>query len=157
MGAFPASMLEAMKSLRDEMQSIKKSTKEVELDQSSTSASKPGPRTQPDNLPPNTAPNILHYEHMDEAMECLILLFLHRSEILSPNISDISKQREWVCSSRAKKHWTKANTRFGLNMFLSRHPQRRISPLLTEKRSSQPPRGPSELDQPQNDPDPFFL
>ena len=32
MGAFQASMLEAMKSLRDEMQSMKKSAKEVELD-----------------------------------------------------------------------------------------------------------------------------
>ena len=45
-------MLEAMKSLRDEMQSIKNSAKEVELDQSSTSASKPGPSKQSDNLPP---------------------------------------------------------------------------------------------------------
>ena len=43
MGPFLASMLEAMKSLRDEMQSIKKSAKEVELDQRSTSALKPGP------------------------------------------------------------------------------------------------------------------
>ena len=43
MGVFQASMLEAMKSLRDEMQSIKKSAKEVELNQSSTFASKPGP------------------------------------------------------------------------------------------------------------------
>ena len=29
--------------------------------------------------------------------------------------------------------WTNANTRFGPNIFLSRHPQRRISPLLTRK------------------------
>ena len=49
----------------DEMQAIKKSAKEVELDQNSTSASKPGPSTQPDNLPPNT----LHSERTDEAME----------------------------------------------------------------------------------------
>ena len=41
-----------MKSLRDEMQSIEKSAKEVELDQSSTSASKPGTSKQSDNLPP---------------------------------------------------------------------------------------------------------
>ena len=64
MGAFQASMLEAMKSLRDEMQSIKKSVKEVELDQSSTSASKPGPSKETDELPPNTTS-----EPTDEAIE----------------------------------------------------------------------------------------
>ena len=83
MGAFQASMLEAVKSLRDEMQSIKKSAKEVELDQSSTSASKPAeveldqsstsaskpaPSKQSDNLPPNTAPNT-QSERTDETME----------------------------------------------------------------------------------------
>ena len=57
-------MLEVMKSLRDEMQSIKKSAKEVELDQSSTSASNPSPSKQSDNLPPNTTS-----ERTDEAME----------------------------------------------------------------------------------------
>ena len=68
MGAFQASMLEAMKSLRDEMQSIKKSAKEVELDQSSTSASKPGPSKQSDNLPPNPPLNT-QSKCTDEAME----------------------------------------------------------------------------------------
>ena len=56
-------MLEAMKSLRDKMQSIKKSPKEVELDQSSTSVSKPGPSKQSDNLPRTLlrtlSPNVL--------------------------------------------------------------------------------------------------
>ena len=64
MEAFQASMLEAMKFLRDEMQSIKKSAKEVELDQSSISASKSGPSKQSDNLPLNTTS-----ERTDEAME----------------------------------------------------------------------------------------
>ena len=50
------------------MQSIKKSAEEVELDQSSTSASKPGLSKQPDNLPLNTAPNT-QSECTDEAME----------------------------------------------------------------------------------------
>ena len=68
MGAFQASMLEAMKSSPDEIQSIKKSTKEVELDQSSTSASKPGPSKQSDNFPPNPALNT-QSERTDEAME----------------------------------------------------------------------------------------
>ena len=61
-------MLEAMQSLRDEMQSMKKFAKEVELDQSSTSASKPGPSKQSDNLSPNSAPNT-YSKHTDIAME----------------------------------------------------------------------------------------
>ena len=61
-------MHEAMKSLRGEMQSIKMSAKEVELDQNSTSASKPGPSKQSDNLPPNPGPNT-QSKHTDEAME----------------------------------------------------------------------------------------
>ena len=52
-------MLEAMKSVRDEMQSMKKSAKKVELDHSSTSASKPGPIKQSDNLPRNIPANTL--------------------------------------------------------------------------------------------------
>ena len=51
---------------------------------------------------------------------------------------------------------TNTNTRFGPNIFLSRHPQRWISPLLSSKRSTQSPRAPSELDQPQHDPDALF-
>ena len=110
-------MLKAMKFLRDEMQSIKKSAKEVELDQSSTSASKSGPSTQPDNLPPNTAPNTLHSEHTDEAMELDVYgpslpprfgdaQSKHGSDPNhgSDHHSDISEQPEQVCSSRAKEH-----------------------------------------------------
>ena len=139
MGAFQASMLEAMKSLRDEMQSIKKSAKEVELDQSSTSASKPGPSKQSDNLPPNT-----QSERTVEAMELDVYgpslppRFGDAQSEHGPNPnygsdhhSDISEQPEQVCSSRAKKHLDKRNTRFEPNIFLSRQPQRRISPLLT--------------------------
>ena len=49
-------MLEAMKSLRDEMQSMKKSAQEVVVDQT-TSASKPGTSKQTDTLSPNTQPS----------------------------------------------------------------------------------------------------
>ena len=47
----------------------------------------------------------------------------------SDHHSDISEQPEQVCSSRAKKHSDKRKH----NMFLSCHPQRRISPLLARK------------------------
>ena len=72
MGVFQAFMLEATKSLRDEFQSFKKTSKEVEVDQTSTSASKPGTSKQTENLdptplrpPPRTQPS----SHTDEAME----------------------------------------------------------------------------------------
>ena len=96
MGSFQASMVEAMKSLRDEIQSIEMSAKEVELDQNSTSASKPGPSTQPDNFPLNTAPNTLHSEHTDEAMEL-----------------DVYGQKK---HSEPKSIWINVNTRFGPNL-----------------------------------------
>ena len=69
MAVFQASLLEAMESLRDEMQSMKKAAKEVEVDQTPTSASKPGTSKQTDTLPPNTAPNTQPSKNTDEAME----------------------------------------------------------------------------------------
>ena len=90
------SRLEAMKSLRDEIQSIKKSAKEVELDENSTSASKPGPSTQPDNLPLNTAANTLHSKRMDEAMEL---------DVYGPPSSTVRR-----CSVRT---WLRSKPRFG--------------------------------------------
>ena len=45
MGVFKASMLEAMKSLRQEMQSMKKAS-EAEVDKTSDSTSKAGPSKQ---------------------------------------------------------------------------------------------------------------
>ena len=68
MGVFQASMLEAMKSLRDKFQSFKKTSKEVEVDQTSASASKSGTSKQTENLDPTplrTQPS----SHTDEAME----------------------------------------------------------------------------------------
>ena len=62
-------MFESMKSLREEIQSMEKSAQEVVVDQTSTSASKPGTGKQTDTLPPNTALNTQPSEHMDEAME----------------------------------------------------------------------------------------
>ena len=49
MGVFQASMLEAMESLREEMQSMKKASK-AEVDKTSTSTSKAGPSKQSDPI-----------------------------------------------------------------------------------------------------------
>ena len=120
-------MLEAMKSLRVEMQSIKKSAKEVELDQSSTSASKPGPSKQSDNLSPNT-----QSERSDEAMELDVYgpslpprfgdaQSEHGSNpnYGSDHYSDISEQPKQVCSSRAKKHSNKCKHTVRANIYFS--------------------------------------
>ena len=149
------------------MQSIKKSAEEVELDQSSTSASKPGPSKQSDNLPPNPPPNT-QSEHTDEAME----LDMYGSSLPpqfgdaqsehgsnlnygSDHPSDISKQPKQVCSSRAKKHLDKHKVRAKYISQSSSSEEDQSS--AHKKRSSQPPRAPSELDQPQHDPDPLFI
>ena len=138
-------MLEAMKSLRDNMQSIKKSAKEVELDQSSTSASKPGPSKQSDNLPLNPSPNT-QSECTDEAMEVDVYgpslpprfgdaQSEHGSNLNygSDYHSDISEHPNRCVRPEPKNIRTNTHTRFGPNIFLSRHPQRRISLLLTRK------------------------
>ena len=58
-----------MKSLQDEFQSFKKTPKEVEVDQTSTSASKPGTSKQTENLDPNPPLRTQPSSHPDEAME----------------------------------------------------------------------------------------
>ena len=61
MGFFQASILEAMKSLRDKMQSMKQASKVV-VDQISASVSKAGPSKQPDLFThPITRPS----DHLD--------------------------------------------------------------------------------------------
>ena len=52
MGVFQATMLEAMQSLREDFQKSLQKSKEVEVDQTSASASKPGP-SQPKNPDPS--------------------------------------------------------------------------------------------------------
>ena len=66
MGVFQASMLEAMKSLQDEFQSLKETSK-GEMNQTS-SASKPGTSKQPENLDP-TPPRTQSSSRADEAMD----------------------------------------------------------------------------------------
>ena len=160
-------MLEAMKSLRDEMQSMKKSAKEVELDQSSTSASKPGPSKQFDNLPPNSAPNT-HSECTDEAKEfdvygpSLPQQFgdagsEHGSDPNhgSDHQSDLSEQPKQVCLVRAKKHSDKRKHKVWAKYLSQSSSSEEDQSFAHKKRSTQPPKAPSELDQPQHDPDPL--
>ena len=162
MGAFQASMLEAMKSLREKMQSMKKSAKEVELDQSSISALKPGPSKQSDYLPPNSAPNT-HSERNDESMELDVYspslpprFRDDQSEHGSDHQSDLSEQPEQVCSARAKKHSDKRKHKVRAKYLSQSSSSEEDQSSAHKKRSTQPPRALSELDQPQHDPDPLF-
>ena len=122
-GVFQASMLEAMKSLREEMQSMKKAS-EAEVDETFASPSKAGPSKQSVELSgPNIHPNPPTSDYLDaQPMETdfcgpsLPPRFgqsvqsnhgskhsdLH-SEHLDPQ-SKHSEQPQRVCSSRAKKH-----------------------------------------------------
>ena len=153
-------MLEAMKSLRDETQSMKKTVKEVEVDQTPASASKPGTSKQTDTLPPNTAPNTQPSEHMDEAMELDLYgpplppqfghaQFQHGSD---PNhgLDHQSDQSRAIKHSDKRKH--KVRAKYVSQSSSSQEDQSSVH----MKRSSKPPRAPSEQDQPQHDPDPLF-
>ena len=64
MGIFQASMLESMKSLRDEMHSMKKAC-EAEVDKTSTSLSKAGPSKQPDLTTQVSNPTTWAFDHSD--------------------------------------------------------------------------------------------
>ena len=148
-------MLEAMKSLRDQMQSIKKSAKEVELDQSSTSASKPGPSKQSDNLPPNTAPNT-QSEHTDEAME----LDLYGPS-LPPQLRD-AQSKHGSDPNHGSSLRSFRTTRTGV-FVQSQKTQTQGSGHISQSSSSEEDqssahkkRATSEVDQPQHDPDPLF-
>ena len=157
MGAFQASMFEAMKSLRDEFQSMKKTLKTVEVDQTPTLASRPGTSEQTDTLAPNTASNTAPNKpskHMGEAMELDTYspplppwfgdaLSKHGSD---PNhfriINETSPNNLDRCAQLGLKNmWTSINTKFGQSIFLSCHLQRRISSLFTGK-GLLSPRGP---------------
>ena len=83
MGVLQFSMLWTMKSLRDEFQSLKETSK-GEVDQTS-SASKPGTSKQPENLDP-TPPRTQSSSRADEAMDVdyMVHPFLLISEVNSP-------------------------------------------------------------------------
>ena len=135
--------MEAFQSLRDEFQTMKKSTKEVEVNQTSDSASKPGTSKQTDTLPLNTALNTQPqlntqpFKHTDEPMEMdtygptLPPWFSQNQSAQSEHGSDPSPNIPNRCVRLEPKNmWTKGSIRFGQNIFLSLHLQRRISPLF---------------------------
>ena len=142
MGIYQTSMLEAMKSLRDEFQSFKTMPKEVEVDQTSTSASKPDTSKQTENLDPTPPPRTQPSSHPDEAIQ--VHLFHSVSEMITLCMNlprDISRINIQV-SPRNLLRWSrldpknmqiKESTRLGPGTYLSHHLQRKISPLCPYK------------------------
>ena len=165
MGVFQASMLEAMKSLREEMQSMKKAS-EAEVVKTSASTSKAGPSTQPDSI---MHLNTWTSDHSDaQPMETdfcgpsLPLRFTqsvqsdHGSKHSDPQ-SEHSEQSQRVCSSKAKKHSDKKKHKIRAKYFTSQSSssEEDQSSVLVKK-SAKPQKAPSEQDQQQDNPDPFF-
>ena len=175
MGVFQASMLEAMKSLREEMQPVKKAS-EAEVDMTSVSTSKAGPSKQSVEISdPNIQPNPRTSDHLDarpmETDFCGASLppwfgqsvqsehgskhsYLHSKHL--DHHSEHLEQPERVCSSRAKKHLDKKKHKVRAKYFSQSSSSEEDQSSVPVKRSAQPQRAPSEQDQQQNNPDPVF-
>ena len=174
MGVFQAPMQEARKSLREEMQSIKKAS-EAEVDKTCASTSKVGPSKQPVELSdPNIQPNLRTPDHPDaQPMEtdfCCPSLPPRFSQSVhsehdskhsdlhsehSDPYSEHSEQPERVCSG-AKKHSDKKKHKVRAKYFSQSSPSKEDQSSVPIKRSAKPKRAPSEQDQQQNNPDPVF-
>ena len=132
MGVFQSSMLEAMKSLRDEMQAMKKAS-EAGLDETSASVSKAGPSKMPD---PITHPITRMFNPWK--WTCVVLLFHPGCKMCSPIMAPstrILNPITWILNPitwndlqgcvplKSKSTWTKTSTRFGQNTPHNPHPQ----------------------------------
>ena len=171
MGVFQASMLEAMKSLREQLQSVKKAS-EAEVVKTSASPSKAGPSTQPDLI---IHPNPQTSDHSDaQPMETdfcgpsLPPQFTQsvqsnhgskhsdlQSEHSGPQ-SEHSEQPQRVCSSRAKKHWDKKKHKVRAKYYSQSSSSEEDQSSVPVKKIAKPQQAPSEQDQHQDNPDLVF-
>ena len=158
-------MLEAVKSLRDEFQSFKKMSTEVEVDQTSTSASKPGTSKQTENLDPTAPPRPRPSSRTDEAMEVNLYGLslpprlgddqsMHDSDpryVLDQH-SGQSDENSQVVSARPKKHADKRKHKVRSRYLSQSSSSEEDQSSVPMQRSSKPSRAPSDQDQPQHDP-----
>ena len=146
-----------------------KTPKKVEVDQTSTSASKPGTSKQPENLDPTLPPRTQPSTYLDEAME----VDLYRLR-LPPRLGDdhsmdesdprhFSDQHSGQCeepsrvvSARHKKHTDKRKDKVRSRYLSQSSSSEEDQSSVPIQRSSKPSRAPSDQDQPQHDPDPLF-
>ena len=147
MGVFQASMLEAMKSLRDKMLSFKKASKSdvVKMSDSTKAGPKPGPSNQPDPIPTWTSifrasdhsdvqpmdTNFMDLHFLPSLLKMSSPSLLPSNRILNPTTWNIIPSRNTPkrCVLKPKSILTKGSTRYGQNIILSRLLQRKMSPL----------------------------
>ena len=119
MGVFQASMLEAFQPVRDKFTSFQKTSKQpqVEVDQTSTSASKPGPLDQTVNLdpphpiPPRPTSHSVDAMEVDNGPSLPPRLGGVQSQVnTSDQHSRLSDEPTKVASVRPKKHSHKSMT-----------------------------------------------
>ena len=140
MGVFQASMLEAMKSLRDEMHSMNKAS-ESDVVQTSDSVSKAGPSQQPDPITTRTSISTLRCPTNGHGplwtstsskvhSKCPVRHASRHSDLESNHMDNHSEseQPKRVCS-KAKNILTKGSIRYRQSIILSRLLQRKMSPL----------------------------
>ena len=75
----------------------------------------------------------------------------------SDHHSGVSKKPKQVCSSSAKKHSDKHKHMVRTKYISQSSSSKQVQSSAHKKRSSQSPRAPSELDQPQHDLDPILI
>ena len=164
-------MLEDMTSLRDEFQSFKKMSKEMVVDQTPTSPSKPGTSKQTENLdptPPRPPARTQPSSHTDEAMEVDLYgppLIPHLRDDHSMHDSDPrhvsdrhsgqSEEPSRVVSARPKKHADKRKHKVRSRYLSQSSSSEEDQSSVHIQRSSKPSRALSDQDQPQHGPDPF--
>ena len=167
MGVFQASMLQAMKSLREEMQSMKKAS-EAEVDKTSTSISKAGPSKLPDPTtqasehsdaqaidtdfcgpsPPPRFTQSLQSDHGSKHSDL-------QSDNLDPQ-SEHSEQPKRMRSSRAKKHSDKKKHKDRAKCYSQSSSSEEDQSSVPVKKSAKPQQAPSEHDQQQDNTDLVF-
>ena len=182
MGVFQASMLEAMKSLREEMQSMKKASK-AEVDKTSPSTSKAGPSKQSvefsdpsihrnprssdhsdaqpmemDFCGPSLPPRFTQSVWSNHGSKHSDLHSKHsdpQSKHSDPQ-SEHSEQPQRVCSTKAKKHSDKKKHKFSAKYYSQSLSSEEDQSSVLVKKSANPQKAPSEQDQQQDNPDPVF-
>ena len=150
--------------------SFKKTSKEVEVDQTSTSASKPGTSKQTENLDPTPPPRAQPSSHTDEAMEVDLygppLLpclrddhSMHDSDprhVLDQHSCQSDEPSQMV-SARPQKHADKKKHKVRSRYLSQSSSLEEDQSSVHMQRSSKPCRVPSDQNQLQHDPDPLFI
>ena len=166
MGVFQASMLEALKSLRDKMHSVKKAS-EVEVDKTSPSLSKAGPSKQKhpttrvsdrsdaqpmdtDLYGPSLPPKFTQGIQSDHGSKHSDL----ESDHSDPHSEDHSEQPKRVCS-KAKKHSDKKKRKVRAKYYSQLSSSDEDQSSVPVKKSAKPQQAP-EHDQQQDSTDPVF-